>query len=1108
MQSSAPSSAQRKRKAGGAGGAAGSRKRANTDTVEAAACRAIAAATKGTGIGLMVRAILADQASLTALLVEMLSTPAFVKAPIPFLEVMIAGGMPSPTGPTGASGPLLDLGLRFVGYTEALEPASVLALAKVLCSDRGVAHQVALAAANAENAAALFVALHDKLGAASSALLKCAVAGAGHALATILSSGNRAAAIAVVDEALTAETFPTRAVEMVMALDKLALFGDEAQCLIRAARGPRSAAAAAALTLITMLAKGLPVESALCGIWAWAVVNDPETHAVMCQHACLEHCQGSDGPVSVAVKAGRVKELALMAKSPFYAECMLKPIDGEPCAHILVRHGVTFEALEQCAPDPRLFDQVNGDGVSLVMAAAEARNTDALCGLIQRGGFDYAAPTATGAKTMHYIARLPYRSIDAVTALALAGEVDDIERRALLASMSHFENARLRTPLDEATARDVYVITDCETVPVYDPCVPSLLRLHAALDRHKSEAGQLVFALVKRYGDGALPLIVLAVELGYDPAQVARSSAYTGDTAAYVAARDGHARICSQLALFAGAEVVRVFTAKFGTNRTPLWYLVHNPQIPAEVLVSVHAAMRSAVAPEAAAVDAIAQRAIGLLGDATKLFDAETIDHFRRAKDGAVSSAGKIARVTRLHDFFESLAARAASAEDLAKFVYVAKLNVGHLGHLIRSGATCLAVLGHDELAGLAMAECPEKLLSHVHRATVATYVDSRVHINYPIVRYAEVEPEKAKENWAGLVERLRDLGLEHTNAMTTGMRFLGDSGFGDGVTFEALGELWQRATGSVEWYRSPSGLVPMPGTDPWLLTLIGWLLGSAYRGRSSLGTPQLSAGILALVFGVAPRRDFLLDMHSGAGFCTGGDVAGGRTLDTATALRELLMPPLAGLTDEAVASVVRVVGHELNLGNFARFLEVAADAATHWAVLGEPVAHLRAGVAAALTGNSSEGSAELVLGQIGGAFRALSSYDAISEAFCGKLSIDFAVVRSVTTFPLDDTGESYAASHPTIVRLWEILERFTPDEKREMYRFWTGCRGAPPLGLASERYSIVVGHTRQGCKRLLGAATCFKLLRVPLFDSGLGLEECIRTSMVNNVLEDRPPTP
>jgi hypothetical protein len=156
-----------------------------------------------------------------------------------------------------------------------------------------------------------------------------------------------------------------------------------------------------------------------------------------------------------------------------------------------------------------------------------------------------------------------------------------------------------------------------------------------------------------------------------------------------------------------------------------------------------------------------------------------------------------------------------------------------------------------------------------------------------------------------------------------------------------------------------------MPGADQRDLEIIGFLLASSYRCEFSIGSPQLSPVIVALMLGIM-GPDFFLEMHGGMGFCTGKDLIGGSaTLDTETALVEYIGPFFANAPPSVVASVVEGVGTELNSANFKRFLELAAQACTHWDVLGKPISHLRDGFSAGLTGDASGTVAEFVLAQV-----------------------------------------------------------------------------------------------------------------------------------------------
>lgn len=1225
-------------------------------TIASAACAEIL---KG-DIGTMVAALLANETSHFELLVELLSKRAFVKEPVHFLSIMKPGAAGSQQGNL-----LLDFGLRFVRTERDIGKETVRALSSILTEDEAACREVARAAASSTTKAA--AAIFESIALALSALSAPAAQAAEvpiipeyiivcaydamplpTALKSVLRINKKQVAHFVVSKFLESSASTDGSdgsVELLISEAPTAVFGSSVMDLIKQALATEGAKRDRSLALVAMLAEKRPIETARRGLFSWAVEHDLEALRIICKHELLRHgLADTPNPVQVAVKAvknGNIDALVILGDDPCYKESMI-PLDGKPCAHMLVERGVSLDDLLWCVPEHRLHERCDA-GMTLAMTAAHAAAgagaaTSLLLGLLERGLVDHTATTETGACLAHYVAQLPYSDIEAIA--TLCSKLEETDRQTLLASMHHIDD-RMRIPLEVAMERDVYV-EDClaprasgstgpfgsgclgpcgasgpsgpsgpsglrsgAMVKMHDPSVPAMLRLIAALDTDKSlepraTMAKALYCVVRNYGDVATEMLDLAVELGYSPSAVAKAAC--DETIALLAAKKGRVRVLSKIAELAGTEIVDIMTSDGPLSSgpsgpsgpsgrlCPLYFLVLGAQIPCSLLVSIHTAMLAVAGPRAASVVELARK-IGLLSESCSSdVSTHTIEALKSVKASAELDAARASRVTKLRDYFGPLATRISVdhtvdrvvPEDLKKLEYIASLNEGSLEPLLRSDLVSAAVLASPKITAAVLSECSDVLVGYLLRLSVDAYLDGGADLDRVphVARYTDVAKDVAERNWTSVLCGLYRFGLQSVNlgSPSSGLRFRDESGIGDGVTREICWQMYQKAVGAAgaygatglassassgsaassgtdgadgtdgpvdgkSFFAAHSGLVPMPGADPRDLEIVGFLLASSYRCEFSIGSPQLSPVIVALMLGIM-GPDFFLEMHGGMGFCTGKDLIGGSaTLDTETALVEYIGPFFANAPPSVVASVVEGVGTELNSANFKRFLELAAQACTHWDVLGKPISHLRDGFSAGLTGDASGTVAEFVLAQFARALGPLVSrangpigpdgpdgptgpvsaisrgYERISEIILGTVDIDFAAVRNNTKY------ERYTDTDPTMRMFWEILESFNDEDRRQMYQFWTASRAAP-LGFASEhRIGMLpnraprasgangaVGASgssatgMQRSKRLLRAATCFKQILVPHFEPSerAQLEECIRTSMANcGVIED-----
>ena len=77
-----------------------------------------------------------------------------------------------------------------------------------------------------------------------------------------------------------------------------------------------------------------------------------------------------------------------------------------------------------------------------------------------------------------------------------------------------------------------------------------------------------------------------------------------------------------------------------------------------------------------------------------------------------------------------------------------------------------------------------------------------------------------------------------------------------------------------------------------------------------------------------------------------------------------------------------------------------------------------------------------------------------------------------------------YGPEHPTIVILWQVLESFSDETRRQFVKFVTSCSRPPLLGFKELSPKLCIRMAGNEADRLPSASTCVNLLKLPAYTS------------------------
>eukprot|EP00164_Ancoracysta_twista_P006440 GFYU01008966.1.p1 GENE.GFYU01008966.1~~GFYU01008966.1.p1 ORF type:complete len:208 (+),score=43.31 GFYU01008966.1:3-626(+) len=133
------------------------------------------------------------------------------------------------------------------------------------------------------------------------------------------------------------------------------------------------------------------------------------------------------------------------------------------------------------------------------------------------------------------------------------------------------------------------------------------------------------------------------------------------------------------------------------------------------------------------------------------------------------------------------------------------------------------------------------------------------------------------------------------------------------------------------------------------------------------------------------------------------------------------------------------------------------------------------------------------------GLFRVLSmgavsffAWYEIEKMVCGDPNIPVDALKRICTF-----NSPYSITHPLIVNLWQVLEEFTPAQRRQFLHFTSGSSRLSTSSDSSSRIVIskmhVTGGDSQADRYLPHASTCFYQLDIPLYSCKEVLDRKLR---------------
>eukprot|EP01128_Nolandella_sp_AFSM9_P000594 TRINITY_DN10744_c0_g1_i1.p1 TRINITY_DN10744_c0_g1~~TRINITY_DN10744_c0_g1_i1.p1 ORF type:complete len:791 (+),score=157.88 TRINITY_DN10744_c0_g1_i1:44-2416(+) len=109
----------------------------------------------------------------------------------------------------------------------------------------------------------------------------------------------------------------------------------------------------------------------------------------------------------------------------------------------------------------------------------------------------------------------------------------------------------------------------------------------------------------------------------------------------------------------------------------------------------------------------------------------------------------------------------------------------------------------------------------------------------------------------------------------------------------------------------------------------------------------------------------------------------------------------------------------------------------------------------------------------------------------CGSPELEFAELEKYAVYT-----DGYHKDHPTIVNFWNVVRKFTPEERRNLLAFTTGSDRAPIGGLGKLRFVITY---QPNSHRLPTSHTCFNHLILPAYEDINTLEKLLKTAVANS---------
>jgi len=121
--------------------------------------------------------------------------------------------------------------------------------------------------------------------------------------------------------------------------------------------------------------------------------------------------------------------------------------------------------------------------------------------------------------------------------------------------------------------------------------------------------------------------------------------------------------------------------------------------------------------------------------------------------------------------------------------------------------------------------------------------------------------------------------------------------------------------------------------------------------------------------------------------------------------------------------------------------------------------------------------------------FRQLFRYDELELLICGSKELDFRALETAATYQ-----DGFTSSSDPVRWFWEVVHDLSPDEKKSLLQFCTGCDRAPVGGLG--RLQLILSRAGPDSDVLPTVHTCFNHLLLPDYKSKEKLESLLRLAI------------
>ena len=127
-----------------------------------------------------------------------------------------------------------------------------------------------------------------------------------------------------------------------------------------------------------------------------------------------------------------------------------------------------------------------------------------------------------------------------------------------------------------------------------------------------------------------------------------------------------------------------------------------------------------------------------------------------------------------------------------------------------------------------------------------------------------------------------------------------------------------------------------------------------------------------------------------------------------------------------------------------------------------------------------------------GGAFFEFFVFEEVELLICGERVLDFKELEDITTY---ESG--YSKDHIVVKWFWEVVHKFSEEQKKKLLFFSTGSDRAPIGGL--KNLEFIIAKHGDGDDRLPQTHTCFNHFLLPEYSSKECLEQKLLKAISNS---------